>query len=77
MRTVHSAEYKAFLLCLVDARKARGMTQVEVARALGIRQNQVSRMETGERMVNAVELAAFSRLYRKPLGYFVRGHRHR
>lgn len=77
MRTVHSAEYKAFLSVLVAARKALGLKQAEVAARLGVRQNQVSRMETGERMVNAVELAAFSRLYRKPLGYFVKGHRSR
>jgi transcriptional regulator with XRE-family HTH domain len=47
------------------------MTQVEVAHALGIPQPRVSRMETGERMVNAVELRHFATLYRKPLGYFV------
>lgn len=75
MRTVHSAEYKAFLFKLVAARKARELTQEQVAARLGVRQHQVSRMETGERMVNAVELARFSRLYRKPLGFFVRGHR--
>jgi transcriptional regulator with XRE-family HTH domain len=71
MRTVHSPEYKRFLAKLVSARKARRLTQTQVAHALGIPQPRVSRMETGERMVNAVELRHFATLYRKPLGYFV------
>lgn len=71
MRTVHSAEYRAFLARLIAARKARRMTQAAVARALKIGQPQVSRMETGERMINAVELRHFATLYRKRLDYFV------
>jgi transcriptional regulator with XRE-family HTH domain len=71
MRSVHSAEYRAFLAKLIAARKRRGMTQAQVAAALRIGQPQVSRMETGERSVNAVELRQFARLYRKRLDYFV------
>lgn len=47
------------------------MTRADVARALGIPQPQVSRMETGERSVNAVELRQFATLYRRRLDYFV------
>jgi transcriptional regulator with XRE-family HTH domain len=71
MRTVHSVEYRAFLEKLVAARRVRRLTQQQVARALGIPQSQLSRMETGERSVNAVELRHFATLYRKPLNYFV------
>jgi transcriptional regulator with XRE-family HTH domain len=49
----------------------RGMTQHEAALALGIRRHQVSRMETGERMVNVVELRQFATLYRNRLDHFV------
>jgi transcriptional regulator with XRE-family HTH domain len=71
MRSVHSPEYRAFLVKLRAARRERGMTQAEVAKALGLGQHQVSRMETGERMVNVVELRRFATLYRKRLDYFV------
>jgi transcriptional regulator with XRE-family HTH domain len=47
------------------------MTQAQVAAALRIGQPQVSRMETGERSVNAVELRHFATLYRRRLDYFV------
>lgn len=39
--------------------------------AVGRRQNHVSRVETGERRIDPIELAAFARLYGKPLGYFL------
>lgn len=68
---MHTAEYRAFVAKLVAARKSRGMTQAQVAKALGVPQPRVSRMETGERMVNAVELRHFATLYRKRLDYFV------
>lgn len=71
MRSMHTAEYRAFLEKLVAARKRRGLTQRQVAQALGMPQGRVSRMETGERSVNAVELRHFATLYRRPLNYFV------
>jgi transcriptional regulator with XRE-family HTH domain len=71
MRTVHSAEYRAFLAKLIAARKRRGLTQQQVATALRIPQSQVSRMESGERRTDAVELRHFATLYRKRLDYFV------
>jgi transcriptional regulator with XRE-family HTH domain len=55
MRTVHTTEYRAFLGKLIAAREQRGLSQRDVAAALGIPQSQVSRMESGERSVNAVD----------------------
>jgi transcriptional regulator with XRE-family HTH domain len=71
MRTVHSAEYELFLLKLRTARERRGLSQKLAADLLNIPQSQLSRMENGERSVNAVELRHFATLYRRPLGYFV------
>ena len=47
------------------------MPQVQVARALGKHQSFISKCENGERRVDAFALAAFSRLYRKPMAWFV------
>lgn len=71
MRNTHTAAYRAFLLRLTSARERANLTQAEVARALGIPQSRVSRMETGERRVDVIELAAFGRLYRRSLAWFV------
>ena len=40
---------------LVDARKAKGMTQAEVATALGKPQSFVAKYENGERRIDVIE----------------------
>lgn len=67
------SQYQRFLEQLRAARKAAGLTQADVARRLGRPQSFVSKCESGERRVDVVELAAFARLYRKPLRSFIHG----
>lgn len=57
---------------LIAARKAAGLTQVEVATALNRTQAFVSKCELGERRMDPIDLYDFARLYRKPIGYFLR-----
>jgi transcriptional regulator with XRE-family HTH domain len=70
--TTRRPEYRRFLSCLRAAREGSGLTQVEVAKRLGVPQSFISKCESGERRVDAVELAAFARVYRKPLTFFLR-----
>lgn len=72
MRSTHTSAYKTFLSRLVAAREKAGLTQVQVASELGIPQSRVSRMESGERRVDVIELLAFARLYKRPLEWFVK-----
>jgi transcriptional regulator with XRE-family HTH domain len=71
MGSVYSEVYKVFLARLRAARKERNLTQADVARRLGRPQSFVSKCESGERRVDVVELAAFAKLYRKTLRYFI------
>lgn len=71
MGSIYSRRYKAFLARLRTARKEAGLTQADVARRLGQPQSFVSKCESGERRVDAVELAEFARLYRKPVSSFL------
>lgn len=74
MRSLQTpANRVAFGKRLVAAREERGMTQQTVADSLGIPRTILSRMETGERRVDALEIADFMRLYRKGYRYFVPG----
>lgn len=70
MASVHSLAYKDFLHRLKKARLDAGLTQRQVSEALRVPQSFVSKSESGERRVDVVELAAFARLYKKPLNYF-------
>ncbi len=48
--------HKTLLTQLIDGRVAAGLTQVELAEKLQVRQSYVSNYETGERRLDVVEL---------------------
>ena len=56
---------------LQEARKARGLTQKEVADALGFARTTVTALEKGERRTRPNELIQMARLYGRPVGDFV------
>jgi transcriptional regulator with XRE-family HTH domain len=47
------------------------LTQVEVANRIRRPQSFVSKVESGERRIDAVELNELARVYRKPLDFFL------
>ncbi|TIQ99472.1 MAG: helix-turn-helix transcriptional regulator [Mesorhizobium sp.] len=55
-KSVHSQRHMMIAAALAEARRAKGMTQVEVASALGRRQPFIANIESGERRVDLVEL---------------------
>ena len=55
----YSADYSHFLAELRSARQQTGLTQVQLAEALGEPQNYVSKCETGNRRMDVVELCAW------------------
>jgi helix-turn-helix protein len=63
--------YAQFLGRLKQARVDAGLTQVGVAKKLRRPQSFVSKIESGERRVDVVELSELAKLYRKPLDFFV------
>ena len=68
---MHTKRYRAFLERLRQARTEAGLTQEQVAKALGRTQTWVSNSELGERRVDVVELEDLAALYRKDLNWFV------
>lgn len=62
--------YYRFREKLRNAREEAQLTQAEVSRLLGKRQSFVSKIESGERRVDFVELQFLARIYGKPLSYF-------
>lgn len=63
VHSIYSKEYKAFLMRLKARRLTLGKTQVEVARALKKPQSFVSKIESGERRLDPLELRALADLY--------------
>jgi transcriptional regulator with XRE-family HTH domain len=60
-----------FLGRLQQARAEAGLTQVEVAKKLKRPQSFVSKIESGERRVDVVELSDLAKIYRRPLDFFL------
>jgi transcriptional regulator with XRE-family HTH domain len=63
--------YEQFLGKLKQARIEAALTQVEVADRIKRPQSFVSKIESGERRIDVVELNELARVYRKSLDFFV------
>ena len=55
---------------LRKSREYIGLSQVEVARYLGIHRSALSNIENGQRRVDALELKRLAELYKQPVGHF-------
>lgn len=67
---VYDPEYQYVIRRVREARENAGMTQGEVAEALGRPLSFVSKCELGERRIDPVDLKKFAELFGKPLEYF-------
>jgi len=70
-KSLYSQEYRKFLEKLLQARKAAGLTQKEVALKLKKPQSFISKIESGERRLDIIEVKYLAKIYKKSLSYFV------
>lgn len=56
---------------LREAREVLGLTQEDVARALGIPRTSVHAFESGKRKVSVGEIRKLARLYQRPVGWLI------
>jgi transcriptional regulator with XRE-family HTH domain len=68
----HTSRYGRLLQVLRAARKDAGLTQTEVAKHFQSHASFVSKVESGERRLDVVELADFCRLYKVKLVGFLK-----
>lgn len=71
LKATFSPEYEAFLDLLKMGRLEKGLTQVDLAKRLGITQSVVSKVERGERRLDVIELRKWCRALETPLADFV------
>jgi len=62
MASVYSDEYQRVITALKNARKAQGITQAQLAEALGKPQSFIAKVENGERRLDVVEFVHLARL---------------
>lgn len=72
MSKKYQPEYQRLIQRLRKARLDAGLTQIEAGEKLKKPQSYISKVERGERGVDAVELAEFAKVYKKSMDYFVK-----
>jgi transcriptional regulator with XRE-family HTH domain len=71
-KSQHSNAYKRLTAALRRAREDAGLTQAEVAEKLGLYASFVSKVESGERRLDVIELSQFCRVYGVDLVAFLK-----
>jgi len=71
-RAIYTKDHNVIVERLKKARLESGLGQVEVAKKLGKTQSYVSKIESGQRRFDVLQLKEFAKLYKKPLDYFVK-----
>lgn len=70
-QSIYSKDHKHLIEQLKKARHEAGFDQSEVAKALNRTQSYISKIESGQRKIDVVQLKKFAKIYKKYLNYFV------
>ncbi len=70
-KTKFSRKYKKLLVTLKAKRKAAGLTQTQVGAKFGAHASFISKVESGERRLDVIELAEFCKIYKLSLAEFL------
>lgn len=71
-RTVNNDEHMIIVKRLKEARLEAGLDQIEVAEKLNRTQSYVSKIESGQRRFDVLQLKEFAKIYNKPLDFFIK-----
>lgn len=71
-RALYSNDHGKIVERLKKARLDAGLGQVEVAEKLGRTQSYLSKIESGQRRFDVLQLKEFAKIYNKPLDYFIK-----
>lgn len=70
--SLYSKEHKIIVEKLIRARHEAGLDQVEVAKKLGRSQSYLSKIESGQRKIEVIQLQKFAKIYKKNIDYFLK-----
>lgn len=71
-KTIYSKEHRKLVEKLKKARKGSGLDQEDVAKLLGVSQSYISKMESGQRRIDIIQLKRFAKVYKKKIDYFLK-----
>lgn len=71
-RAIYQDDHKKIVERLIQARHEAGLRQNEVAQKLGKTQSYISKIESGQRRFDVLQLKKLAKLYKKSLDFFVK-----
>jgi len=71
-KTIYSKEHRYLVKQLKKARGEAGLSQEQVANLLHRTQSYVSKIESGQRKIDIVQLKKFAKIYKKSLDFFIK-----
>jgi transcriptional regulator with XRE-family HTH domain len=71
-RAIYEEEHQKIVECLKKARVEAGLDQVAVAEKLGKTQSYISKIESGQRRFDVLQLKEFAKIYKKDISFFIK-----
>ena len=71
-KAIYSKEHKYLVAKLKKARMESGLSQKEAAKLLRKNQSYISKIESGQRRVDIIQLKEFAGIYKKPVNFFLK-----
>ncbi len=71
-RAIYQDDHKKIVERLKQARLEIGLSQIEVAEKLSRTQSYVSKIESGQRRFDVLQLKEFAQIYKKDLAFFLK-----
>ena len=71
-RAIYTKDHNVIVKRLKQARFESGLGQVEASKKLGKTQSYLSKIESGQRRFDVLQLKEFAKLYKKSLDFFVK-----
>jgi len=71
-KAIYSKDHKFVVEQLKKARIEAGLDQEKAAELLGKTQSYISKVESGQRRIDIVQLKEFAKTYKKEVGFFIK-----
>ena len=71
-KSIYSKDHKYLVERLKKARKEARLHQEEVAKLLRVTQSYISKLESGQRRIDVIQLRKIVKIYKKEISYFIK-----
>ena len=71
-KAIYSKDHKYIIEQLKKARQEAGLEQEQVAKMLKKTQSYISKIESGQRRIDVIQLKEFAKIYKKDISYFIK-----